>query len=372
MKRNVFTFFWILFILIWFSWFLKLEKTSDIFIIFFCFSLWFLFLKDFVLEKMKNNSFKEIFSKKYYLIFSLFTIFNFILFWIFLEKTDKSSENQKAENVKILAKNIENKTQNIENEIIKTNTWESEKIKEKSTNTWRTEQKEKINTGTVVGGTKNEGKEESIEKKNLYKVKTIIDWDTFEFERDWKILKARMIWIDAPESSKTRLCYIEQLWTHALEQLKDFIFDKNVEIEYDDSQGNTDIYWRQLVYVFFNWKNIWEEMIKSGYAKEYTYNKKYKYQENFKKAKQIAKENKLWIWSLENIKTTEQKKQENKVKNSSWKIKWNINSKWKKIYHLPWCRSYEKTRINLDKWEKYFETEQDAINEWFIKANNCN
>lgn len=134
-----------------------------------------------------------------------------------------------------------------------------------------------------------------IENK-FYKVLRVIDGDTISFEKDWENIKARLIWIDAPESNKTRYWKNEKWWLEAKLKLEELVLNKNISIEYDENQEKTDKYWRKLIYLFLDWENIWEKLIKEWYAKEYTYNKKYKYQQNFKEAEKIAKENKKGIW----------------------------------------------------------------------------
>lgn len=174
----------------------------------------------------------------------------------------------------------------------------------------------------------------------------IIDWDTLEFLENWVKIKARLLGIDAPESTTKRFWYVEKYWKEATEKLKEMIWNNKIFVKYDDSQDKIDKYWRHLVYVFINWKNIWEEMIKNWFAKEYTYKKDYKYQENFKNAQNFAKENFLWIWEKQGLNY-----------DPNYKIKWNINKKEEKLYHyFPGCKSYEKTKIDLSKWEKYFSS----------------
>jgi hypothetical protein len=84
---------------------------------------------------------------------------------------------------------------------------------------------------------------------------------------------------------------------------------------------------------------------------------------------------KKWIWSLEKKETKKViKKTENhsNISNTTCNIKWNISSKWVKIYHYPWCGSYKRTKISLDKWEKYFCSNKEAENAGWRVAWNCN
>lgn len=207
--------------------------------------------------------------------------------------------------------------------------------------------------------------ENEINFSEKYEVFAVIDGDSFHFKRWNEIVKARLIWIDAPESNTTRFWYVEPFWVEATEKLRSLIWNNKISIEYDETQEKTDKYWRELVYIFVNWKNIWEEMIKLWLAKEYTYNKKYKYFENFKKAEIEAKNNKLNIWSKENNST------KIIIENTFWKIKWNVNNRKQKIYHLPICKDYEKVIIVPEEWDMIFETEEEARKAWFRIAWNC-
>lgn len=57
---------------------------------------------------------------------------------------------------------------------------------------------------------------------------------------------------------------------------------------------------------------------------------------------------------------------------SSCTIKGNISfNTQEKIYHLPWCDSYNSTKIDTSYGEKWFCTEQEAVAAGRRKANNC-
>ncbi len=49
-------------------------------------------------------------------------------------------------------------------------------------------------------------------------------------------------------------------------------------------------------------------------------------------------------------------------------IKGNINSKKEKIYHMPDQRDYEKTIIDTSKGERWFCTEEEALEAGWRKA----
>lgn len=226
--------------------------------------------------------------------------------------------------------------------------------------------------------------EKQIINKELikYKVTNIIDWDTIDILYNWEEQRLRLIWIDTPENTTLRYWYIECYWEESKDYLNSLLNWKEISIEFDETQWILDNYWRMLVYVFLDWVNINNKLIKDWYAFEYTYDKAYKYIDEFKTSQYYAKNNKLWLWS-------EQTCNWNRIINSIEKnnfiqdtkiliennciIKWNISlNTWEKIYHVPWCENYNDTVITESKGEKWFCTEEEAIKAGWRKALNCN
>lgn len=219
---------------------------------------------------------------------------------------------------------------------------------------------------------------ETQEAFKYYKVSEIIDWDTIKVLNNNELITIRLLWIDAPEITTLRKWYIECFWNESKLYLYNILNWKDVYLELDDSQWEYDKYWRLLAYVFLKNININELMIKDGYAYEYTYNLPYKYQEDFKNAQNYASENELGLWSKD---TCSDEKDSvptektsitisNDLKNCI--IKWNISYKThEKIYHVPWCDNYDDVVINTSYWERWFCSEQEAINAWWRKAYNC-
>jgi micrococcal nuclease len=52
-------------------------------------------------------------------------------------------------------------------------------------------------------------------------------------------------------------------------------------------------------------------------------------------------------------------------------IKGNISSSGEKIFHVPGCTDYARTKISPEKGERYFSTEAEAITAGWRKAKNC-
>lgn len=134
----------------------------------------------------------------------------------------------------------------------------------------------------------------------LYKIISVTDWDTVSIVYDWQISSFRLIWIDAPESFATRFGYKECYWDESSKYLKSLLEWKSIQVEFDPSQWKTDKYNRYLWYIFLDWKNINNQMIREWYAWEYTYDQGYKYQTLFKSSQTQASENKSWLWSSNN------------------------------------------------------------------------
>ena len=125
-----------------------------------------------------------------------------------------------------------------------------------------------------------------------YEIISVIDGDTAKINYDWQEITIRFAGIDAPESSALRCGKVECFWPEAKQYLKTLIEWKTVYFE----PASMDWYDRFVWYIFLNWENINEKMIKNWYAREYSYkNQSYKYQTKFKSAQNYARNNSLWL-----------------------------------------------------------------------------
>lgn len=219
----------------------------------------------------------------------------------------------------------------------------------------------------------------NIEKENFsvnaptnlgekYKVVKVIDGDTVDVLINGKTERLRLIGINTPETLDPRKP-VECFGVEASNKAKELLTDKYVFLESDPSQGERDKYERLLRYVFLeNGESFNLKMIKEGFAHEYTYDLPYKYQKEYKEAEKNARENTLGLWGdicadyTENAKTYDE---------NSCSIKGNINTSGEKIYHLPFCASYEKTVISETAGERYFCTEEEALSFGWRRALNC-
>lgn len=134
-------------------------------------------------------------------------------------------------------------------------------------------------------------------KKILYPVVRVIDGDTIVINKDGVDESVRLIGIDTPETvhpSKPVQCF----GTEASLRTKEWLEGRAVELIVDEGEGERDKYHRLLGYVYRDdgmFINL--ELIKQGYAYEYTYKTPYKYQEEFKAAEVEARELKRGLWA---------------------------------------------------------------------------
>ena len=133
--------------------------------------------------------------------------------------------------------------------------------------------------------------------QKLAKVLHVFDGDTFSVRINGKTESVRAIGIDAPETGEKytkKECFAGGSKTKAIELLG----GKSVRLEVDLTQGDKDKYDRLLRYIHLEDGTLFNlEMIKEGFAEEYTFqNKAYKFQSDFLSAQTKAKDAKLGLW----------------------------------------------------------------------------
>lgn len=121
-----------------------------------------------------------------------------------------------------------------------------------------------------------------------------VDGDTAWFNVDGEVIKTRFLAIDTPESTTE----IEEYGKEASEFTCNILTNaKKIELEYDDNSDKTDKYDRHLVWVFVDETLLQKSLVENGLAEvAYLYGD-YKYTNILEESEEIAKENKLNIWS---------------------------------------------------------------------------
>lgn len=141
------------------------------------------------------------------------------------------------------------------------------------------------------------GKKESIPAKLI----RIVDGDTLLVELKGRRERLRLIGIDSPESVKPESpveCYGEESKAYLKSILPE---GSDITLEYDETQGERDRFGRILAYVFTNdGKNLAEEMLRNGYAREYNYQKRnpYRLRDTFVEDEKGARAKEKGLWAV--------------------------------------------------------------------------
>jgi endonuclease YncB( thermonuclease family) len=196
-------------------------------------------------------------------------------------------------------------------------------------------------------------------------IPSVIDGDTLEIHGE----RIRLFGIDAPESKQQ--CAVNgkhyrcgQVAANALDGL---IARRSVTC----TEKDQDRYGRSVAICYVGKMNINEWMVREGHAVAYT-----KYSNDYVLAEQDARVARRGIWSgqFERPQNWRQQKRTGEIPNPNaipvdrCSIKGNINSRRGRIYHLPGQRDYSKTRVNKNNGERWFCSEEEAMQAGWIKA----
>ena len=207
---------------------------------------------------------------------------------------------------------------------------------------------------------------------DLVKIVRAIDGDTIELENGQTV---RYIGIDTPETVDPRKP-VECFGVEASLKNKELVEGKMAWLEKDVS--DRDNYGRLLRYVWVEDSLINLKLAEEGFAYASTYPPDVKYQSQFVQAQQEAQGANRGLWSAcpaerEEVIVPADLAPAAPESNSGagCLIKGNINTLGEKIYHLPGCGSYDKTKIDVARGEKWFCAETEAETAGWRKALNC-
>jgi micrococcal nuclease len=214
-------------------------------------------------------------------------------------------------------------------------------------------------------------------------VAKVIDGDTIEVVILEKTYKVRYIGMDTPEIQDS-----DPLAVEASRLNNTLVYGKTILLYRDVSE--TDQYGRLLRYVFVGDLFVNYDLVRQGVAEAKDYPPDSACKLNFEVAEQEAQLASLGLWSAilnptqpapaQPIPTQPVRSQPLPpvVANScpqgcttppqGCTIKGNISSSREKIYHMPGQQDYNKTIIDPTKGERWFCTEQEAINNGWRKA----
>lgn len=121
------------------------------------------------------------------------------------------------------------------------------------------------------------------------------------------------------------------------------------------------MYGRVIAVCIADGRNVNTEMISSGLAWAFR-----KYSMDYADLEEVAKSTRVGIWQAPTetawvYRTHKWDTATVASPQANCPIKGNINRKHEKIYHAPWSKDYAKTKIDVDKGERWFCSEAEAI-----------
>jgi len=137
-------------------------------------------------------------------------------------------------------------------------------------------------------------------------VTKVVDGDTIKVQtNNGEKVTVRLLGIDTPETRHSPSADVRGVAdcfaNEATEALKALVGDKQVILETDKNKPMYDKYGRLLAYIFVGkgseQANVNKQMVRDGFAYEYTYRgEKYKFQKDFKQAQKEAENTKAGLW----------------------------------------------------------------------------
>jgi len=197
--------------------------------------------------------------------------------------------------------------------------------------------------------------------RTLAQVVRVVDGDTIAVAMDGVEYRVRYIGINTPETVDPRKP-VECYGREGSQRNRELVEGQTVELEKDVSE--TDQYDRLLRYVWLNGDMVNAILVREGYALASTYPPDVKYQELFLDLEREAREagRGLWTGCFGPSPTVEGEGVCDYSGTSEPVIKGNISSTTgEKIYHVPGGEFYDKTVIDEAAGERWFCTEQEAV-----------
>jgi len=134
-----------------------------------------------------------------------------------------------------------------------------------------------------------------------YPVLDVVDGDTIKVAARGSVVTVRLIGIDTPETKDPRTT-VQCFGPQAARKASALLAGEQVWLEYDGSQGRRDAYGRTLAYVWLAEREptlVNQQLIRLGFAHEYTYDSAYRYSRAFAAAESRAQARDRGLWSPE-------------------------------------------------------------------------
>lgn len=184
----------------------------------------------------------------------------------------------------------------------------------------------------------------------------VVDGDTLDIGNT----RFRLHGIDAPEAGQTCMAAGGGAWPcgkEAIRKIEQMLIHGQVACE----PKGRDLYGRTIAICMVEGRNINAEMVSSGFAWAFR-----RYSDDYVGLEGEARRGHVGVWQA-NTETPwdfRAKKWDaalTQTPDRKCPIKGNINRKNEKIYHTPWSRDYEKTKIDVARGERWFCSEDEAI-----------
>ncbi|MBP3943886.1 thermonuclease family protein [Sphingobacteriaceae bacterium WQ 2009] len=163
------------------------------------------------------------------------------------------------------------------------------------------ETKENVRSSTAKENARSSTAKEHARSSNdngqLFKVRRVVDGDTFIIEDGSKKGgRVRLLGVDAPESAKSERKEIQFYGLEAKQYLTKLLVGKTVRLTYD--VGKQDQYGRILAYAYLGDHFINADLIKNGYAKTMTIPPNVRNKDYFLKLQREAREKQRGLWTI--------------------------------------------------------------------------
>ena len=206
-------------------------------------------------------------------------------------------------------------------------------------------------------------------RNELHLVTDVIDGDTIVINGSTRV---RLIEVDAPEMGE---CY----YSESKEALNSLVGGKYVRLEKDAS--GVDGFGRLLRYVFLPQEDTMDDifvddyMIEQGFADIREASKDKRYRDILIHGRNEAVSMNKGMWSAceqELEEETERFETNNYPPDPTCVIKGNISEHgYGKTYFPPGCANYKRVKIDFEKGDMYFCSEEEAQAAGFKKAESC-
>ena len=223
--------------------------------------------------------------------------------------------------------------------------------------------------GGAFGYTVIRDKEADVFESSIHEVVYVVDGDTLEIENE---VRLRLIGIDTPEREE---CGYEE----ATAFLRKMVDGQHIRIEKDIS--GSDRYDRLLRYVYLPSDDVTDDdvlvneaILRAGHARTLAIAPDNRYRDLFATAQEEAKKAGKGIWGncLSTEEVEEERQADSQPTDPTCIIKGNISEKaFGRNYFVPGCPNYNKVKVDLNKGERYFCTEEEAVTAGFTRSESC-